>query len=48
MDFGFSDEQDMLRQTARAFLEEHCPTTFVRADDGRREGLLSKPLARDG
>ncbi|MGQ4809528.1 Acryloyl-CoA reductase (NADH) [Candidatus Entotheonellaceae bacterium PAL068K] len=30
MDFGFSEEQDMLRQTARAFLEEHCPTTFVR------------------
>ncbi|MEE8291031.1 MAG: acyl-CoA dehydrogenase family protein [Candidatus Tectomicrobia bacterium] len=30
MDFGFSDEQDMLRQTARAFLEENCPTTFVR------------------
>ena len=30
MDFGFSDEQDMLRQTARAFLEEHCPTMFVR------------------
>jgi alkylation response protein AidB-like acyl-CoA dehydrogenase len=30
MDFGFSDEQDMLRQTTRAFLEEHCPTTFVR------------------
>ncbi|HEY7492794.1 MAG TPA: acyl-CoA dehydrogenase family protein [Candidatus Tectomicrobia bacterium] len=30
MDFGFSDEQDMLRQTTRAFLQEHCPTTFVR------------------
>lgn len=30
MDFGFSDEQDMLRQTARAFLQENCPTTFVR------------------
>ena len=30
MDFGFSDEQDMLRQTARAFLEENCPTSFVR------------------
>lgn len=30
MDFGFSDEQDMLRQTARAFLEENCPSTFVR------------------
>jgi alkylation response protein AidB-like acyl-CoA dehydrogenase len=30
MDFGFSDEQEMLRQTARDFLREHCPTTFVR------------------
>jgi alkylation response protein AidB-like acyl-CoA dehydrogenase len=30
MDFGFSDEQEMLQQTARAFLQEHCPTTFVR------------------
>lgn len=30
MDFGFSDEQDMLRQTAHAFLEANCPTTFVR------------------
>ena len=30
MDFGFSEEQEMLRQTARAFLEEHCPATFVR------------------
>ena len=37
MDFGFSDEQEMLRQTARAFLEENCPTTFVRQmlDDER-------------
>jgi alkylation response protein AidB-like acyl-CoA dehydrogenase len=30
MDFGFSEEQDMLRQTAHAFLEENCPSTFVR------------------
>jgi alkylation response protein AidB-like acyl-CoA dehydrogenase len=30
MDFGFSDEQEMLRQTARAFLEENCPSAFVR------------------
>jgi alkylation response protein AidB-like acyl-CoA dehydrogenase len=30
MDFGFSEEQDMLRQMARDFLAEKCPTTFVR------------------
>ncbi|GIX48760.1 MAG: acyl-CoA dehydrogenase [Candidatus Tectimicrobiota bacterium] len=30
MDFGFSDEQEMLRQTARAFLAEHCPSQVVR------------------
>ena len=30
MDFGFSEEQDMLRQMARDFLAEKCPTSFVR------------------
>ena len=30
MDFGFSQEQDLLRQTARGFLEKECPSTFVR------------------
>jgi alkylation response protein AidB-like acyl-CoA dehydrogenase len=30
MDFGFSDEQEMLRQIARDFLAENCPMTFVR------------------
>ncbi|MBM3226425.1 MAG: acyl-CoA dehydrogenase family protein, partial [Candidatus Tectomicrobia bacterium] len=30
MDFGFSAEQDMLRQTARAFLAENCPISLVR------------------
>jgi len=30
MDFGFSPEQDMLRQTARAFLAENCPASLVR------------------
>jgi alkylation response protein AidB-like acyl-CoA dehydrogenase len=30
MDFGFSEEQDMLRQVAQDFLAENCPTTFVR------------------
>jgi alkylation response protein AidB-like acyl-CoA dehydrogenase len=30
MDFGFSDEQEMLRQIARDFLAENCPIPFVR------------------
>jgi alkylation response protein AidB-like acyl-CoA dehydrogenase len=31
MDFGFSQEQDLLRSTARKFLENECASTFVRA-----------------
>jgi alkylation response protein AidB-like acyl-CoA dehydrogenase len=30
MDFGFSQEQEMLRATARKFFENECPSTFVR------------------
>ncbi len=30
MDFGFSQEQDLLRQTARSFLEKECPSALVR------------------
>jgi alkylation response protein AidB-like acyl-CoA dehydrogenase len=30
MDFGFSREQELLRQTARSFLEKECPSAFVR------------------
>jgi alkylation response protein AidB-like acyl-CoA dehydrogenase len=51
MDFGFSDEQDMLRQTAQAFLEEHCPTTFVRQmmeDDKGYSTALWKEMAELG
>jgi alkylation response protein AidB-like acyl-CoA dehydrogenase len=51
MDFGFSDEQDMLRQTTRAFLEEHCPTTFVRQmmeDDKGYSADLWKEMAELG
>jgi alkylation response protein AidB-like acyl-CoA dehydrogenase len=37
MDFGFSEEQEMLRQSAREFLEGECPMTYVRQmmDDQR-------------
>lgn len=30
MDFSFSEEQEMLRKTARDFLEKECPKTLVR------------------
>jgi alkylation response protein AidB-like acyl-CoA dehydrogenase len=30
MDIGFSEEQELLRETARKFLEGECPTQFVR------------------
>jgi alkylation response protein AidB-like acyl-CoA dehydrogenase len=30
VDFGFSDEQEMLRQSARSVLEKECPSTLVR------------------
>ena len=35
MDLGFSEEQEMLRKTARDFLQTECPTTLVKemADD---------------
>jgi alkylation response protein AidB-like acyl-CoA dehydrogenase len=31
LDFGFSEEQEMLRQSARNLLEKECPSTAVRA-----------------
>ncbi len=30
MDIGFTEEQELLRDTARKFLDSACPTTFVR------------------
>jgi len=38
MDFGLTEEQQLLKESARAFLSGECPTTFVRktmaTDDG--------------
>jgi alkylation response protein AidB-like acyl-CoA dehydrogenase len=46
MDFGFSEEQEMLRQSARQFLESECPMTYVRKmmedDRGYSEEQWSK------
>ena len=30
MDFGFSEEQEMLRDAAKRFLADNCPTNYVR------------------
>ena len=51
MDFGFSAEQDMLRQTARAFLADNCPPALVRQmmeDDRGYQPELWKDMAELG
>jgi alkylation response protein AidB-like acyl-CoA dehydrogenase len=48
MDFGFSDEQEMLRQSARGLLEKECASSVVRRllDDERGyDGALWKTMA---
>lgn len=46
MDFGLSDEQELLQQTARDFLARECPTAFVREmarnGDGFSRALQAK------
>ncbi len=51
MDFGFSEEQEMLRDAAKRFLADNCPTTFVRkmmADDTAHDKSLWKKLVELG
>ncbi|HLE44277.1 MAG TPA: acyl-CoA dehydrogenase family protein [Methylomirabilota bacterium] len=51
MDFAFSDDQQLLRHAARAFLDERCTPPVVRAlwDDARGESeALWKEMARLG
>jgi alkylation response protein AidB-like acyl-CoA dehydrogenase len=48
MDFGFSEEQEMLRQSARQFLETECAMTYVRKmmdDDTGYSGEQWKKMA---
>jgi len=47
LDFGFSEEQEMLRDAARRFLADNCPTTFVRrmmADESAHDPAFWKKL----
>ncbi|MDP6559796.1 MAG: acyl-CoA dehydrogenase family protein, partial [Candidatus Binatia bacterium] len=47
MDFGLTEEQEMLRRTARDFLGKECPKTVVRAMEKDEKGyspeMLRKP-----
>ena len=51
MDFGLSEEQRQLKESARAFLSGECPTTFVRkvmATDDGYPGELYDQMAKLG
>jgi alkylation response protein AidB-like acyl-CoA dehydrogenase len=51
MDIGFTEEQELLRDTARKFLEGECPTTFVRqmmATEAAVTGEFWQKLADNG
>ncbi|MGH7986407.1 MAG: acyl-CoA dehydrogenase family protein [Candidatus Binataceae bacterium] len=51
MDFGFSEEQEMLRQSARGLLEKECPSSAVRRlmeDERGYDPALWKQMASLG
>jgi alkylation response protein AidB-like acyl-CoA dehydrogenase len=42
MDIGFSEEQEMLRETARKFLDDECSTQFVRRLMATEEAITAE------
>jgi len=51
MDFGLSEEQEMLQQSAREFLTQECPPTFVREMYKDQDGFsreLYRKMAEQG
>ena len=51
MNFGFSEEQEMLRDATRRFLDNECPTSFVRKmmeDDSAHATEMWKKVAEQG
>jgi alkylation response protein AidB-like acyl-CoA dehydrogenase len=46
MDFGFSDEQELLRATARKFFENECTSAFVRRMADTPEGVTGEFWAK--
>ena len=45
MDIGFSEEQELLRETARKFLESECDSRFVRERMATAEAVTDAILA---
>src|SRR2546428_10256996 len=51
MNFGFTEDQEALREATRKFLDNECPTTFVRkmmADETAHATELWKKIAELG
>jgi alkylation response protein AidB-like acyl-CoA dehydrogenase len=51
MDFGLSEEQEMLQRSARDFLSQECPPTFVREMYNEKDGFsreLHRKMAEQG
>jgi alkylation response protein AidB-like acyl-CoA dehydrogenase len=51
MNFGFSEDQEMLRDATRKFLDNECPTTFVRKmmeDESAHATEMWKKVAEQG
>jgi len=46
MDFGFNQEQELLRATARKFLENECPSEFVRQRMAEPAGVTDEFWAK--
>jgi alkylation response protein AidB-like acyl-CoA dehydrogenase len=46
MDFGFNEEQELLRSTARKFLENECTSEFVRARMAEPAGVTDEFWAK--
>jgi alkylation response protein AidB-like acyl-CoA dehydrogenase len=46
MDFGFSQEQELLRATARKFFDNECPSEFVRARMAEPAGVTDEFWAK--
>ena len=42
MDIGFTEEQEMLRETARKFLDDECTTQFVRRLMATEEAITAE------
>ncbi len=48
MDFTLSEEQEMLRKSARDFLADKCPKTYVKQMEADEKGYSPASVERNG